>query len=117
MFISVQYYLFMLCRVDFNGRECETFVAADADKRQNDNTRWLSQRVHDVHRWKTELEHAISAMADEINTLELQRQRLRTAMGVLRMPEFIAGECIKQRTARLEADLVRDKAEEELIKV
>lgn len=107
----------MLCRVDFNGRHCETFTAADTDKKQTDNTRQLSQRVHDVHRWKTELEHAISAMADEINTLELQRQRLRTAMGVLRMPEFIAGECINRRTARLEADLVRDKAEEELIKV
>jgi hypothetical protein len=56
-------------------------------------------------------------MTDEINALELQRQRLRTAVGVVRVPEFIAGECITRRTARLEADLVRDKAEEELIKV
>ncbi|PNF22228.1 Tektin-4 [Cryptotermes secundus] len=102
--------------VDFNGRQCEIFTAADTDKKQSDNTRQLSQRVHDVHQRKTELKHAVRAMADEINTLELQRQRLRTAMGVLRMPEFIAGECINRRTARLEADLVRDKAEEELIK-
>jgi tektin-4 len=56
-------------------------------------------------------------MNDEINTLELERQRLKTAMGVLRMPESIAGECLTRRTARLERDLVRDKAEEELIKV
>jgi hypothetical protein len=33
------------------------------------------------------------------------------------MPESIAGECVVRRTARLEQDLVRDKAEEELIKV
>jgi hypothetical protein len=55
-------------------------------------------------------------MADEINTLQLQRQRLRTAMGVLRVPEIIAGECINQRTVRADADLVRDRADEELIK-
>jgi hypothetical protein len=56
-------------------------------------------------------------MNDEINTLEVQRQRLKTAVVVLRMPESIAGECLARRTARLERDLVRDKAEEELIKV
>jgi len=63
------------------------------------------------------LEHAIRAMNDEINTLEVQRQRLKMAVRVLRMPESIAGECLARRTARLERDLVRDKAEEELIKV
>ncbi|XP_069675071.1 tektin-4 isoform X2 [Periplaneta americana] len=102
--------------VDFNGRQCANFTATDTDKKQSDNTLRLSQRAHEVHRWKVELEHAINAMADEINTLALQRQRLRTAMGVLRMPESIAGECLDRRTGRLEPDLVRDKAEEELIK-
>jgi len=104
-------------RVDFNGRHCTNFTAAYIDKKQNDNTRRLSQRAHDVHRWKVELEHAIRAMNDEINTLEVQRQRLKTAVAVLCMPESIAGECLARRTARLERDLVRDKAEEELIKV
>lgn len=107
----------MSCRVDFNGRQCTNFTAADIDKKQNDNTKRLSQRAHDVHRWKVDLEHTIRAMNDEINTLEVQRQRLKTAVGVLRMPESIAGECLARRTARLERDLVRDKAEEELIKV
>ena len=108
---------YVSCRVDFNGRQCTNFTAADIDKKQNDNTKRLSQRAHDVHRWKVDLEHTIRAMNDEINTLEVQRQRLKTAVGVLRMPESIAGECLARRTARLERDLVRDKAEEELIKV
>ena len=118
-----QFFVFQLslsyvsCRVDFNGRQCTNFTADDIDKKQNDNTKRLSQRAHDVHRWKVELEQAIRAMDDEINTLEVQRQRLKTAVGVLRMPESIAGECLARRTARLERDLVRDKAEEELIKV
>jgi tektin-4 len=107
----------MSCRIDLNGRQCTNFTAVDIDKKQNDNTKRLSQRAHDVHRRKVELEHAIRAMNDEINTLELQRQRLKAAMGVLRMPESIAGECLTRRTLRLERDLVRDKAEEELIKV
>ena len=107
----------MSCRVDFNGRQCTNVTAADIDQKQNDNTKRLSQRAHDVHRWKVELEHAIRAMNDEINTLELQRQRVKTAVGVLGVPESIAGECLARRTARLERDLVRDKAEEELIKV
>ncbi|XP_021931209.1 tektin-4 isoform X2 [Zootermopsis nevadensis] len=102
--------------VDHNGRQCATFTVADTNKTQNENTKRLSHRVHDVYRWKVELEHAISTMSDEINTLELQKQRLKTAMGVLHMPESIAGECLSQRTARLEPDIVRDKAEEELIK-
>lgn len=107
----------MSCRVDLNGRQCTNFTAADIDKKQNDNTKRLSQRARDVYRWKVELERAISGMNDEINKLELQRQRLKTAVGVLCMPESIAGECLTRRTARLERDLVRDKAEEELIKV
>ncbi|PSN51051.1 hypothetical protein C0J52_01529 [Blattella germanica] len=102
--------------VDFNGRQCASFTAADTDKKQNDNTRRLSQRAHDVHRYKVELEHAIMAMADEINMMERQRQQLKTAMGILRMPESIAGECLDRRATRLEPDLVRDKAEEELVK-
>lgn len=107
---------FTFYRVDLAGRECGAVAAADAEKQQSENTRGLSQRAHEVHQWKTELEHAISTMADEINTLQLQRQRLRTAMGVLRVPEIIAGECINQRTVRADADLVRDRADEELIK-
>lgn len=117
MFSTIAVLYCTSCRVDFNGRQCTNFTAADIDKRQNDNTKRLSQRAHDVHQRKVELEHAIRAMNDEINTLELERQRLKTAMGVLRMPESIAGECLTRRTARLERDLVRDKAEEELIKV
>ena len=108
---------YVSCRVDFNGRQCTNFTAAEIDKKQNDNTKRLSQRAHDVHRRKVELEHTIRAMNDEINTLEVQRQRLKMAMRVLRMPESIAGECLARRTARLERDLVRDKAEEELVKV
>nr|CAD7430719.1 unnamed protein product [Timema monikensis] len=102
--------------LDFNSRRCAEQIAAHTDKDQLSNTRRLEQRAHDVHRWKCELERAVNLMGEELNLLEHQRQRLKTAMGVLRMPESIAGECLERRTARLEPDLVRDQVEEELIK-
>jgi len=106
-----------LYRVDWNGRQCTAFTAADTDKKQNDNTRQLTHRGHDLYERKAALQHGISLMTDEVNALLAQRQRLKMAMGVLRMPESIAQECLDRRTARLEPDLARDKAEEELIKV
>ncbi|XP_067008025.2 tektin-4 [Anabrus simplex] len=101
---------------EFNSRRCIEMTSASTDKCQADSTNRLRQRAHEVYHWKNELERAINAMADEINLLELQRQRLKTSMGVLRIPESIAGECLERRTGRLEPDLVRDQPEEELIK-
>lgn len=38
------------------------------------------------------------------------------ASAVLLIPESIAGECLERRTGRIDAELVRDEVEEELIK-
>lgn len=45
-----------------------------------------------------------------------ERQRLKTALGVLQIPEAIAGECLELRSSRMEPDLCRDGPEEELIR-
>ncbi|KAJ8889012.1 hypothetical protein PR048_008506 [Dryococelus australis] len=109
--------IIIVVRVDIDSRQAVDVIAASTDKVQLDSTKLLQQRAHDVHHWKTLLERTAIGMGEEINLLEDQRQRLRTALGVLRMPESIAGECLDRRTARLEPDLVRDHVEEELIKV
>ncbi|XP_063229568.1 tektin-4 [Bacillus rossius redtenbacheri] len=103
-------------RVDHESRRAAECTASRADKAQLDSTERLQRRAQDVHCWKTELERAAVAAGEEINLLDGQRQRLRTALGVLRLPAAIAGECLELRTARLEPDLVRDRVEEELVK-
>ncbi|KAK4879273.1 hypothetical protein RN001_007419 [Aquatica leii] len=102
--------------VDWNGYRCCEQTRADIDKNQEDNTRRLTQRAQDVHRWKCELEMAIAAATEELNLLETERTRLKSAAAVLMIPESICGECLERRTGRLDPDLVRDEVEEELIK-
>lgn len=107
---------FIFFRVEWNGRQCLEQTRADIDKNQEDNTKRLWQRAQDVHRWKCELERAIAAAAEEIDFMEEQRRRLKSASSVLMLPESIAGECLERRTGRLDPELVRDIVEEELIK-
>lgn len=76
-------------RVDWNGRRCLEQTQADATKNQADNTKRLSIREQEVHRWKCELERAIAAAAEEISFIEDQRRRLKQASSVLQMPESI----------------------------
>ncbi|KAK5645821.1 hypothetical protein RI129_004285 [Pyrocoelia pectoralis] len=101
---------------DWNSRKCMEQTRADVDKNQEDNTKRLNQREQDIHRWKCELEMAISALYEEIGLLEEQRKRLKAAGAVLNVPQAIVGECLERRTGRLDSDLIRDEVEEELIK-
>ncbi|KAJ8967264.1 hypothetical protein NQ314_002992, partial [Rhamnusium bicolor] len=102
--------------IDWNGRQCLEQTQADVDKNQEDNTKRLNQRELEIHRWKCELERSISAASEEISFMEEQRRRLKQASSVLTLPESIAGECLERRTGRMDAELVRDEVEEELIK-
>lgn len=86
------------------------------DRNQSDNTKRLQNRSREIDDWKETLQRAISAMTDEICTMEEQRRRLKQAMNVLQMPESIASECLQTRTSRPEPELIRDEPEEELIK-
>lgn len=89
---------------------------AMTDQTQADSTKRLLTRSQDLIKWKTTLQRAINAQADEISTLEEQRVRLKQSLAVLRMPEAIATECLDRRCGRPDTELVRDNPEEELIK-
>ncbi|XP_023311513.1 tektin-4 [Anoplophora glabripennis] len=102
--------------VDWNGRQCLEQSQADVTATQEDNTKKLNQRELEIHRWKCELERAIAAASEEIYFMEEQRRRLKQASSVLTWPESIAGECLERRTGRMDAELVRDEVEDELIK-
>ncbi|KAG8326340.1 hypothetical protein J6590_044327 [Homalodisca vitripennis] len=91
-------------------------IAAAADKKQHNNTLLLGQRAAEIHRWKTELERALEEMILEIDMLEEQRRRARQAKTALGIVKNITRECLGRRAKRIEPDLVRDEAEEELIK-
>lgn len=70
---------------------CNTMARTFAltDQTQKDSTARLETRSADVNKWKSSLERAIAAAADEISTLEEQRVRLKSSMAVLRKPEAI----------------------------
>lgn len=108
------------------------------DRNQDQNTKRLKGRTHDIHKWKTTLERAIKAQVEEIDSLEGQRIRLKNALRILEMPESIgeklyqisyresiginfifsdptATECIDRRTGRPDSELIRDAPEEELV--
>lgn len=84
--------------------------------KSNESTGMLEKRIKDMSYWTRKVEKSLKAMDNEIEALETDRRRLKGASRMLMMPESIAKECIELRTNRLEPDLVRDDAEQELIK-
>lgn len=119
--------------------ECKSMMArthAFVDANQDDTTKRLKSRTHDVHKWQTTLTRAIKSMFEEISSLEEERLRIIRAMSILQMPEsigecqgmfkvsfffkfwpllFLATECIDRRCFRADSELVRDEVQEELI--
>lgn len=86
------------------------------DNKFNDSTKKLDKRVKVLSYWKKEVEKALNAITEEIDTLDKDRAKLKGACRILMMPEAISRECLELRTSRYEPDLVRDEAEQELIK-
>ncbi|CAH2098040.1 unnamed protein product [Euphydryas editha] len=86
------------------------------DNKLNDSNKKLDKRIKDLSHWKKQVEKTLQAITDEINTLDEYRARLKGACRILMMPEAISRECLELRTNRYEPDLVRDDAEQELIK-
>lgn len=113
-------------------------MAAAADRQQNENTVRLQKRAQEIRRYQSEIESLVirkflhfslfshkilihfknffSELREEIVLLTGSKIRLKFSLPVLQMPETIAGECIDVRSCRIEPDLVRDPAEEELIR-
>lgn len=64
-------------------------ISSLVEKTQTETTASMRQRAQLVGKWKTTLEVAIKAMADEISTLEEERVRLKKSLVILGVPESI----------------------------
>lgn len=84
--------------------------------KSNETNGKLKNRIKDLSFWTKEVENCLKSMDNEINALETDRRKLKAATRILMLPESISKECIELRSNRLEPDLVRDDAEQELIK-
>ncbi|XP_065173790.1 tektin-4-like [Atheta coriaria] len=102
--------------LDFNSKTAIDSTCRNADDNQNASTKRLQQRESELHRYKCELERAISASDEEITNILEARRRLKQSMAVLQMPESITSESMDRRTGRLDPELVRDEVEEEIIR-
>ncbi|CAH0403447.1 unnamed protein product [Chilo suppressalis] len=101
--------------VDYNAKTSMMQAFGNIDKQQNENTKRLKQKARDIFRWKVEVERACKAITEEVELLEIERQRLKGASRVLMLPQSISKECLDLRSNRFESDLVADLAEQELI--
>lgn len=86
------------------------------DDKQADSRNKLHERVKTLAKWKKISAKTVHAMAKEIADLDKYREKLKGACRILMMPEAISRECLELRTHRYEPDMVRDDAEQELIK-
>ncbi|CAG4966414.1 unnamed protein product [Colias eurytheme] len=102
--------------VEYNAKTSMMQAFGNIDKQQSENAKRLKQKARDIFRWKVEVEKACKAITDEVEQLEIERQRLKGASRVLMLPESISKECLDLRSNRFEPDLVADLAEQELIK-
>ncbi|XP_041971364.1 tektin-4-like [Aricia agestis] len=102
--------------IDYNAKTAMLKAFGRVDKQQRDNTMRSKQKAKEIFRWKVEVERACKAITEEVELLEIERQRLKGASRVLMLPESISRECLDLRSNRFEPDLVSDLAEQELIK-
>lgn len=89
---------------------------SNMNNKLKDSDKKINKRIENLSYWKKQVESTLQAMNKEINTLDDDRARLKGACKILMMPEAISRECLELRTGRYEPDLVRDDAEQELIK-
>ncbi|XP_056392817.1 tektin-4 [Hyla sarda] len=92
--------------------ECE----ARAQRSQADTTKKLGERLLDIHYWRSELEREIRDVTAETRLLLQQKSRLERALDATEIPYSIARDNLQCRERRVGAELVRDGAEEELLR-
>lgn len=76
-------------RIEDKSKDTSDHAIALVDRHQENSTKLLRDRTHDVYRLKTTLERAIKAQMDEISNLAEQRNRMMQALIVLEKPESI----------------------------
>lgn len=87
------------------------------DKNQLESKELLRSRAVTIHRWKSELEHDILKINEEIELIDELRRRVRKCLQALTIPDSISNEFLRIRSNRMEPDLVRDELDELLVKV
>ncbi|XP_055836523.1 tektin-4 [Episyrphus balteatus] len=103
-------------RNEYISKTQATHLLAQSDKMQQENYTNVKNRVKFINEMKTALHRAISAMKDEITTLEEDEIRIQNSSIALRIPESITKECLSKRSYRPETELTLDDPENELIK-
>lgn len=93
------------CIIKVNQTSCHDY---------SDSTEQLQHRARHINYWKAELERGIRDIDAELIILESQRQQLKNAMDVLKIPEYITEECLDVRANRMQSDLVYDEPQEAL---
>lgn len=101
---------------DYNAKTSMMQAFGNIDKQQSENNKRLKQKAKDLFRWKVQVERACRAITEEVELLEIERQRLKGASRTLMLPESISKECLDLRSNRFKPDLVADLAEQELLK-
>lgn len=84
--------------------------------RQNDSTKKLGERLHDIMFWKQELNNEINAMANEITNLKEHVRVLNQALAHTANPLQVSEECLLHREKRMGIDQVNDDVEKNLIR-
>ncbi|XP_069840299.1 tektin-4 [Dendropsophus ebraccatus] len=92
--------------------ECE----ARAQRSQADTTKKLGERLLDIHFWRSELEREVRDVTAETGLLLQQKGRLERALHATEIPYSIASDNLQCRERRVGAELVRDGAEDELLR-
>ncbi|TSK18064.1 Tektin-4 [Bagarius yarrelli] len=83
---------------------------------QTDGTRYLGERLQDIHLHKSELERHIARLLEDTERLVTLKRRLEKALHATEIPFAIATDNLTCRERRSGPDLVQDRVEEELLK-
>ncbi|XP_033097486.1 tektin-3-like [Anneissia japonica] len=100
---------------DENVRICHDTDARTV-KTQQDTSKSIGNRISDINFWKSELNHELDEMGNEIQRIADHKKRLETSLRETEGPLKIAQECLFNRENRQGIDLVNDAVEKELLR-
>ena len=90
---------------------------ADTEKEIFYNDIKLTARAGVIFRWKVELEKDMADIVCEIGSIQEQKNRLQRCIHSLDLVLSINNDMKNIRCLRMEPDLIRDRVDEEVIKV
>ncbi|KAL2096098.1 hypothetical protein ACEWY4_008246 [Coilia grayii] len=88
-----------------------------ATKRMQDEaSKRLEQRIHDIKYWKLELDRKLDEVVRETENLITCKSRVQRALESCSEPLRVTIQCLIEREKRMGIDLVHDEVEQELMK-